>query len=243
MERSQADRHLQRQAGIQGCCRQAVHFEQIAEKAATGQTDQTDQSSENQTCPKRGGCSQTDALPAAKTKPGNAKKLISNSGYMKYTVQTDSGGVFEINTERVAADAAWDGMHAIVTNDWETSADILLARYRRLWMIEDSFRLIKHNLAVRPIYHFKHERIKAHIGICYLAFALMRHAQVRIKVTQQHMSVEDIKRTLQGVQSSIRVHRTTKARYRLPGKFTHDAAKIYRAFGIIRDLDAAVLLD
>ena len=181
--------------------------------------------------------------PAAETQAGNAKKLISNSGYMKYTAQTDTGGVFEINTEKVAADAVWDGMHAIVTNDWETPADILLARYRRLWMIEDSFRLIKHNLAVRPIYHFKHERIKAHIGICYLAFALMRHAQVRIKLAQQHMSVEDIKRTLHGVQSSILVHRTTKARYRLPGKFTHDAAKIYRAFGITRNLDAAVLLD
>lgn len=186
---------------------------------------------------------QVDAVPATETKAGNAKKLISNSGYMKYTTQTDTGGVFEINTEKVAADAAWDGMHAIVTNDWETPADILLARYRRLWMIEDSFRLIKHNLAVRPIYHFKHERIKAHIGICYLAFALMRHAQVRIKLAQQPMSVEDIKRTLHGVQSSILVHRTTKARYRLPGKFTHDAAKIYRAFGITRNLDAAVLLD
>lgn len=179
----------------------------------------------------------------AETKQGNAKKLISNSGYMKYTAQSDTGGVFEINTEKVLADTAWDGMHAIVTNDWETPAEILLARYRRLWVIEDSFRLIKHNLSVRPIYHFKHERIKAHIGICYLAFALMRHAQVRIKLAQHQMSVEDIKRTLYGVQASILIHKKTKARYRLPGKFTHDAVKIYRAFGVTRNLDVAVLLD
>lgn len=44
-----------------------------------------------------------------------------------------------------------------------------LARYRRLWVIEESFRTIKHSLSVRPIYHFKPERIQAHIGICYLA--------------------------------------------------------------------------
>lgn len=90
-----------------------------------------------------------------------------------------------------------------MTNDRSTSARELLARYRRLWVIEDSFRLMKHDLGIRPMYHFKPERIKAHIGICFLAFALMRHAQQRIKLAQRAMSVEQIRNALHSVQASI----------------------------------------
>ena len=180
---------------------------------------------------------------AAKAKAGNAKKLITNSGYLKYVEQADSGGVFVLNEDKLLADAAWDGLHAIVTTDRTSSAAQLLVRYRQLWVIEDSFRLMKHNLAVRPIYHFKPERVRAHIGICFLSFALIRHTQQRIKLAQQAMSIEDIRRALHGVQASVLEHKKTKAKYRLPSSFSHDAACIYKAFNIKRSLDAGVLLD
>ena len=140
-------------------------------------------------------------------KRANAKKLITNSGYLKYTEQTDAGGVFVLDEDKLQNDAAWDGMHAVVTTDRTSSSAQLLARYRRLWVIEDSFRLMKHNLAIRPIYHFKPERIKAHIGICYLAFSLIRHAQQRIKLAQKAMSTEDIRRALHSVQASVLEHK------------------------------------
>jgi transposase len=170
----------------------------------------------------------------------NAKKLITNSGYLRYVERADSGGVFTIDEQRISADAAWDGLHAIVTNDRTSTAQQLLQSYRRLWVIEESFRTIKHGLAVRPIYHFKPERIQAHIGLCYLAFALTRHAQQRIKLAQQPMSLERIRAALHSVQASILVHKKTKAKYRLPSAFSQDAARIYKAFGLSRELDAAV---
>ncbi len=177
----------------------------------------------------------TGEIKAAKP---NAQKLITNSGYLRYVEQADSGGAFVLADDKIANDAAWDGLHAIVTNDRTSGAKELLARYRRLWVIEESFRTLKHGLAVRPIYHFKPERIAAHIGLCYLAFALTRHAQQRIKLAQQAMSVERIRAVLHGVQASIVQHKTTKAKYRLPSVFGHDAARIYKAFGLRRKLDA-----
>jgi transposase len=156
--------------------------------------------------------------------------------------QADTGGVFVLNEQRLVDDAAWDGLHAIVTNDFTSSAASLLTRYRRLWVIEDSFRLMKHNLSVRPIYHFKPERIKAHIGLCFLAFALLRHTQQRVKLAQGAKSVEQIKRALHSVQASVLEHKHIKARYRLPSTLTHEAASIYKAFGLKRDLDASVVL-
>ena len=187
--------------------------------------------------------SKASSTANATVKTANAKKLITNSGYLKYIEQADAGGVFVLDEDKLHNDAAWDGMHAIVTTDRTSSASQLLARYRRLWVIEDSFRLMKHNLAIRPIYHFKPERIKAHIGICFLAFALIRHAQQRIKLAQKAMSTQDIRRALHGVQASILEHKKTKAKYRLPSAFSQDAARIYKAFGLKRDLDASVLLD
>lgn len=170
----------------------------------------------------------------------NAAKLITNSGYLRYVEQADDGGVFVLDEDKIDSDAAWDGLHAIVTNDRDTSAGELLARYRRLWVIEESFRTLKHSLAVRPIYHFKPERIQAHIGLCYLAFALTRHAQQRIKLAQQAMSVERIRSALHGVQASILEHKRTRAKYRMPSVFGHDAARIYKAFGLTRELAPSV---
>jgi transposase len=170
----------------------------------------------------------------------NAKKLITNSGYQRYIAQADEGGVFTLNEQALAEDGAWDGIHAIVTNDRISTAGQLLASYRRLWVIEESFRTLKHGLAVRPIYHFKPERIQAHIGICYMAFALTRHAQQRIKLAQQAMSVERIRQALYGVQASILVHKKTGAKYRLPSAMGQEAKSIYRAFNLKRSLDAAV---
>lgn len=170
----------------------------------------------------------------------NAKKLITNSGYLRYIQHADEAGVFVIDEDKIDSEAAWDGLHAIVTNDRSASAGELLARYRRLWVIEESFRTIKHSLAVRPIYHFKPERIQAHIGICYLAFALTRHAQQRIKLAQQAMSVERIRAALHGVQASILEHTKTHAKYRMPSVFSQDAARIYKAFGLSRDLAPSI---
>ena len=82
--------------------------------------------------------------------------------------------------------------------------------------------------------------IQAHIGLCYLPFALTRHAQQRIKLAQQAMSVERIRAALHGVQASILEHTKTKAKYRMPSSFTHEAGRIYKAFGLTRELSPSI---
>ncbi len=190
---------------------------------------------------KLGPTEKIDQLTGEVKAQANAKKLITNSGYLRYVEQADTGsGTFVLDEDKITTDAAWDGLHAIVTNDRSTSARDLLTRYRRLWVIEESFRTLKHGLAVRPIYHFKPERIQAHIGLCYLAFALTRHAQQRIKLAQSAMSLQRIRAALHGVQASIVQHKTTQAKYRMPSAFSHEASRIYKAFGIKRNLDVQI---
>ncbi len=52
--------------------------------------------------------------------------------------------------------------------------------------------------------------------------------------------MQRIRAVLHGVQASIVQHKQTQAKYRLPSVFGHDAARIYKAFGLKRNLDVAV---
>jgi transposase len=172
---------------------------------------------------------------------GNPNKLISNAGVKKF-VTRDENAAITLDSEKVANDAKWDGLHGIITNIPHDSPESLIARYARLWVIEESFRVNKHTLQMRPIYHWKPERIHAHVAICYMTFSVLRHLQYRVNLTQK-VSVETILDELLNVQASIHIHKRTKDRYRVPGHFTNDARKIYKAFDLERSLDAAVYLE
>lgn len=163
---------------------------------------------------------------------GNTQKLITNHGVKKFTKTEQSKTILDEN--KIALDAAWDGLHGVITNITDKKPTEVLGRYARLWKIEESFRLNKHTLSMRPIYHFKTERIHAHIAICYMGFTVLRHMEYIIGLTQK-LSPQVILEELMEVQASILIDTSTCKRYRLPSRFSHNASKIYRAFNIIKD--------
>jgi transposase len=173
-------------------------------------------------------------------KKGHAQKLITNRGVKKF-VKLDESASYTLNQERIDQDALWDGLHGVISNIPDDSPESLITRYAQLWKIEESFRINKHTLKMRPIFHFKPERIHAHIAICYMAFSVLRHLEYQVNLTQK-ISRDTILDTLFNVQASIHIHKKTKDLYRLPGYFSNDARKIYKAFQIQRSLDAAPYL-
>jgi transposase len=173
-------------------------------------------------------------------KKGPTKKLITNQGVKKYTT-TDANSKTEIDAVKVEHDAQWDGLHGVITNIKDDSAASIIARYCRLWVIEESFRINKHNLEMRPIFHWKPERIHAHIAICYMTFTLLRHLEYRVHLTQK-LSIEIILEELSNVEASIHQHKVTKDLYRVPGYLNSNARKIYKAFNLTRSQDAEVYL-
>ena len=50
----------------------------------------------------------------------------------------------------------------------------MIGAYHQLWRIEQSFRMSKHDLRARPIYHHKRESIDAHLTIVFAALAVTR---------------------------------------------------------------------
>jgi transposase len=70
-----------------------------------------------------------------------------------------------------------DGAYLLRTNIEGKSAQELWRTYIGLTQIEDSFRIAKHDLGLRPVFHQKEDRTQAHILICFLALALWRTLQ------------------------------------------------------------------
>ena len=68
----------------------------------------------------------------------------------------------------------------------------VLGAYHDLWKIEQSFRVMKSCLEVRPIYHFTESRIKGHFVICFLAFLLQRTLEYILRRKGKGISSERI---------------------------------------------------
>lgn len=173
-------------------------------------------------------------------KKSNPKKLITNQGVKKF-VNVNEEATVTLDENKIEKSAQWDGLHGIITNIKDEVPSILISRYARLWVIEESFRLNKYTLEMRPIFHWSSQRIHAHIAICYMAFSVLRQMQYRINLTQK-ISVETILDELLNVQATIFIDKRTKDRYRVPGSYSNDARKIYKAFELDRSLDATIYL-
>jgi hypothetical protein len=72
--------------------------------------------------------------------------------------------------------AGWKGY---ITNLPDPSAEFTIGAYHRLYEIERSFRMSKHDLAARPIYHHKRASIEAHLTIVFAALAVGRLVEDR----------------------------------------------------------------
>jgi len=70
-----------------------------------------------------------------------------------------------------------DGCYLLRTNLENQNAETLWRTYTGLTQIEDCFRITKHDLDLRPIFHRKPDRTQAHILVCFLALVLWRTLQ------------------------------------------------------------------
>ena len=65
-----------------------------------------------------------------------------------------------------------EGRYLLRTNMTDRPAVQLWEFYMQLGQVEQAFKHLKGDLALRPIYHQKEERIEAHILVAFLAYCL-----------------------------------------------------------------------
>jgi Transposase len=161
----------------------------------------------------------------------NPKSLLSSYGYKKF-VRIEGEARLVRDEEKIKEAEVWDGLHGIYTNIKELTAAELLMQYKGLWQVEETFRISKHDLRMRPIFHWTPRRIKAHIALCFMALVCVRTAEYRVNLQYKKLSPQAIRKALLGLEISIlKDHKTGKV-YALPSKATQDAKKIYQIMGL-----------
>ena len=177
-------------------------------------------------------------------KSSSVKSQLSNSGYKKYIElekpnSTDKEGnkvtcdiSLTLNQDKIDEDALWDGLKGIITNNTKLSNEELIHQYSNLWQVEESFRITKHDLKIRPIYHWKPQRVKAHLAISFMAYTLVRHLEHRVRLQYIKLSPEKIRKILLSIQISILYDKKTDKKFAMPSKISNDAKKIYKLMGV-----------
>jgi len=77
---------------------------------------------------------------------------------------------YEIATKKVKSDENLDGTFVIQTNEHEFDDKKLIKTYKNLSKVENAFKVIKNDLDLRPINHYKQNRVEGHVYLCVLAY-------------------------------------------------------------------------
>ena len=87
---------------------------------------------------------------------------------------------FERDAASIRAEAALDGLYVVRTSVPASRLDSasVVETYKRLSAVERDFRAMKgDDLAVRPIFHYREERVRAHLFLCLLAAYVRWHLE------------------------------------------------------------------
>lgn len=88
------------------------------------------------------------------------------------------------------------GVYCLRTNIKDWSEDKLWATYIRLTEIEATFKSLKTDLGLRPIFHHKEDRVAGHLLITLLAYHLVHTLRFQLKQKGIHLSWESIRNTM-----------------------------------------------
>jgi hypothetical protein len=156
------------------------------------------------------------------------KTLVGNSAYRRY-LKTPDESHFEIDENRVAADARYDGLYVLRTN-MRLDALAVMLRYRDLLKVEDIFRTTKSILDTRPIYHQTDEAIRGHVFCSFLALVLRKALEDYLAAARLKPEWGKLIRELDRLQE-IETEQDGK-RFLLRTPVTGDVGRVFKAVGV-----------
>ena len=99
--------------------------------------------------------------------------LKGKPGLRRYLRRTPSG-LLRVDHAAAKREAHLDGKWLLRTSDATLTPEDLAAAYKQLLAVEHGWRDMKSSLGLRPVYHRREDRIRAHVQLCWLALLLIR---------------------------------------------------------------------
>src|SRR5659263_522359 len=99
--------------------------------------------------------------------------LKGKPGLRRFLRRTTTG-LLRIDQAAIKAESHLDGKWLLRTSDPTLNAEDLAAAYKQLLQVENGWRDMKGHLGLRPVFHHREDRIRAHVQLCALALLLIR---------------------------------------------------------------------
>ena len=118
-----------------------------------------------------------------------AGSLKDKPGLRRFLRRTPRG-LLRIDKAAIKREGGLDGKWLLRTNDETLTPDDLAAAYKQLVAVERGWKDMKGALKLRPVYHYREDRIRAHVQLCWLALLLIRVAETAAGDTWRNLRHE-----------------------------------------------------
>jgi hypothetical protein len=119
--------------------------------------------------------SESDQL--SRDKRAELRGVISTRPGLNRYLRVTPGGLLRTDAARAKAEENLDGKYLLRTADPKLSAEDIATGYKQLLEVERGWRDMKQVIDLRPVYHRREDRIRAHVTLCWLALLLARIAE------------------------------------------------------------------
>jgi hypothetical protein len=135
----------------------------------------------------------TDALTPAER--GRIEGSLAAKPGLKRFLRVTPAGLLRLDKAKIAAEENLDGKYLLRCSDPHMTTEDIALGYKQLLEVERGWRDMKQVIDLRPVYHRREDRIRAHVILCWLALLLMRVAEnetgrpwnrIRAELQRQH---------------------------------------------------------
>ena len=113
----------------------------------------------------------------SRDKRAELRGVISTKPGLNRYLRATPGGLLRVDAAKAKAEENLDGKYLLRTADPKTTAEDIALGYKQLLEVERGWRDMKQVIDLRPVFHRREDRIRAHVLLCWLALLLARIAE------------------------------------------------------------------
>ena len=151
-------------------------------------------------------------LAAVRRKKSNPQRLASQAGralqrlkahqYFQYWVDEQGQLQFRKNAQLIRSEQSLDGLYLLHSSlePARCAKEQVLGNYKKLLAVEEAFCQLKSYLEVRPVFHWRPDRVRNHVRLCFIAYWLCARLAIEWRAKGETGEVQRLLRRLQAIR-------------------------------------------
>jgi transposase len=151
-------------------------------------------------------------LAAVRRKKPNPQKLASQAGralqrlkahkYFQYWVDEQGQLQYRKNEQLIQTEQSLDGLYLLHTSlePARCAKEQVLGHYKNLLAIEEAFCQLKSYMEIRPVFHWRPDRVRNHVRLCFIAYWLCARLANEWRAKGETAEAQRVLRHLQAIR-------------------------------------------